>query len=260
MQLTVLGSGAACPPPGQNSSGYLIEDGDRRILLDCGHGVATALLVYRPDFDIDDIIITHMHPDHFIDVIPLRFRITREMAGHRSGPALHLPPGGAAALAAVLEASQFPADFCASTLNIREYDPQQTLPLGDVQASFAPAEHYIPAWSVRLEGSASLTYSGDTAPSEAVAELARGSDLFLCEATLNEPETGAVKGHVTPEQAAQLATAARAKSLLLTHFWFDADLDDALRRAQGAFRGPVDVASDGLSLRIGQDRPLALAE
>lgn len=253
MQLYVLGSGAACPPAGQNSSGYLVSEQGHRVLLDCGQGVASTLLNACPALDIDDIIITHMHADHFIDVLALRFRITRDMGGIAAAQrriTLHLPPGGLKALAAILDAVTFPEDFCSNTFGVREYDPSQPLKLGPLTARFAQAIHYIPAWSVQLEGSSKLTYSGDTAPSEKVVELARGSDLFVCEATLAEPETGDARGHSTAEQAAEMACAADAKQLLLTHFWFDADLADSARRARGIYAGPLQVAHDGLSLRV----------
>ena len=149
-----------------------------------------------------------MHVDHFIDLLALRFRLVRDLAGIEAAQrctTLHLPPGGAAVLSAVLRAVSFREDFCTSAFQVQEYDPQQPLALGTLRAHFAPARHYIPAWAVRLEGGASLTYSGDTAPSAAVTDLARGSDLFLCEATLSKPEDGARRGHCTPAEAAAMA-------------------------------------------------------
>ena len=251
MRLTVLGSGAACPPAGSNTSGYLVEQDDHRVVLDCGHGIASALLRVRPHFDVDHIVITHMHADHFIDVIPLRFRVTRDMGGvPERRVTLHLPPDGIAALRDVLRAVSFPEDFCSNTFNVTEYDPGQPLALGPMTATFAQAEHYIPAWSIRIDGDSALTYTGDTAPCPDVAELAQGSDLFVCEGTLMEPETGPVKGHLTPEQAAMMACAAEAESLLLTHFWYGTDLSDVRRRAAACFDGPIQIASDGLSCDV----------
>ena len=137
MRLTVLGSGAACPPAGANSSGYLVEDDGQSLLLDCGHGIASAVLGVRPDFDIDHIVITHMHADHFIDVIPLRFRVTRDMEGIQNRRTqLHLPPGGTDALRQVMRAISFPDDFCANTFDVREYDPDTVLQLGALQVRF----------------------------------------------------------------------------------------------------------------------------
>ena len=251
MRLTVLGSGAACPPAGTNSSGYLLEDDGQSLLLDCGHGIASAVLGVRPEFDIDHIVITHMHADHFIDVIPLRFRVTREMGGVRDRQIqLHLPPGGTDTLHQIMRAVSFPEDFCANTFELREYDPKAVLQLGSLQVRFAPAEHYVPAWSIRVDGSGSLVYTGDTAPKDEVTELARDCDLFVAEGTLAEPETGPVRGHLTPEQAAAMACGANAQEMLLTHFWYGTDLKEAERRAASVFPGPLTIASDGLCCEV----------
>ncbi len=252
MRLTVLGSGAACPPGGGASSGYLVEDRGRRILLDCGHGVASALLAEYPQPDLDAIMISHMHADHFIDLLPLRFRLTRDMNGlPEQQIALYLPPGGSEALQQILAAVCFPLDFFQSVFAIHEYDSSTAVELGDgLQARFAGGVHYIPGWALRIDGSSSLTYTGDTAPSPSVCELAFGSAVLLAEATLDEPEQGPVRGHLTAAQAAELAREARVGRLLLTHFWFDADREAAAETASRIFGGEVAAVYDGMNVRF----------
>lgn len=247
MRLTVLGSGAACAGDGGNCSGYLVEDSDVCILLDCGHGVASTLVGVRSPDEIDHIFISHMHADHFIDLLPLRFAVTKDLAG-LSQPCghLHLPPGGRGALAKLLEAVCFPGDFFDCVWNVCEYQPGAPMELSDgLQARFAVGVHYIPGWAIRIDGSSSLTYTGDTAPSNEICELARGSDLLLAEATLDEPELGPVKGHLTPSQAAELAKAAAVRRVMLTHFWYDADRDVAAQTARAHLDCAVLVAHDG---------------
>lgn len=252
MRLTVLGSGAACPPGGGASSGYLLEDRGQRILLDCGHGIASCLLAERPQLDLDAIIISHMHADHFIDLLPLRFRLTRDMNGlAQQRIHLYLPPGGRETFCEILAAVCFPADFLETVFVVREYGSVTMLDLGaGLRARFAVGVHYIPGWALRIDGSSSLTYTGDTAPAEAVTELARGSATLLAEATLEEPETGPVKGHLTPVQAAELARDAEVGRLLLTHFWFDADRDAAAAAAKRLFPGEVTAVHDGMKVNI----------
>ncbi len=252
MRLTVLGSGAACPPAGGICSAYLIEVRGVCILLDCGHGAAGALLEHRPDADIDHIIISHMHADHFIDVLPLRFRLTREMTGLRDRRVqLHLPPGGIAAFADVLRAVCFPADFLSNTFQVCEYAAGSTVALGDgVTAMFAEGLHYIPSHAVRIDGERSLVYTGDTAPTAEVVELARGADILLSEATLDEPEAGPERGHLTAAQAAELARAAGVERLILTHFWFDTDRAAACAAARAEFAGTVAAAYDGMQVEF----------
>ncbi len=252
MRLTVLGSGAACAGAGGNSSGYLVEDAGVRVLLDCGHGVASSFVATMAPDSIDHIFISHMHADHFIDLLPLRFAVTRDMNGlPEPRGCLHLPPEGKASLAQLLSAVCFPPDFFESVWHVREYEPgaQHDLATG-LRVLVAGGVHYIPGWSIRLDGSSSLTYTGDTAPSEAVCDLARDSDLLLAEATLDEPEHGPVRGHLTATQAAELAAAANVRRLMLTHFWFDADREAVVAQAAERFPGDVLSAKDGLVLDL----------
>ncbi|MCY3558122.1 MAG: MBL fold metallo-hydrolase [Chloroflexi bacterium] len=252
MRLTVLGSGAACAGNGGNSSGYLVEDSGLRILLDCGHGVASTLVSRCPPVTIDHIFISHMHADHFIDLLPLRFAVTRDMDGlPQPCGRLHLPPGGGESLERLLEAVCFPANFFSSVWQVSEYQPGSTHDLGcSVSARLAGGIHYVPGWAIRIDGSASLTYTGDTAPSDDIRDLAAGSDLLLAEATLDEPECGPVRGHLTAHQAAELAASAGVQSLMLTHFWYDADRDAAGREARKWLEAEVLVASDGAVVEL----------
>ena len=110
--------------------------------------------------------------------------------------------------------------------------------------------HYVPGYAVRIDGSATLVFTGDTAPSDAVTELARGADLMLSEATLDEPEDGPVRGHLTAQQAAQLASEAEVGRLILTHFWFDSDREAMRAQAQRGFAGSVAAAYDGMTIEI----------
>ena len=252
MRLTVLGSGAACAEPGGNSSGYLVEEHGVGVLLDCGHGVATTLIALRDPRQLDHIFISHMHADHFIDLLPLRFAITKDMHGlEQPAGTLHLPPGGRDCLAQILAAIHFPPDFIENVWRVREYQADDQIRLSDgLDACIATGTHYIPGWAIRLDGGASLTYTGDTAPSPSVAKLARDSDLLLAEATLDEPETGEVRGHLTPQQAIDLATQANVRRLILTHFWHDTDRDAVLQAAQPRFDGEVMIARDGMVIDV----------
>ncbi|MYE05671.1 MAG: MBL fold metallo-hydrolase [Chloroflexi bacterium] len=252
MRLTVLGSGAACAGAGGNSSGYLVEEAGVRVLLDCGHGVASTLVGMMPASEIDHIFISHMHADHFIDLLPLRFAVTKDMGGlSQPQGCLHLPPGGAESLAQLLDAVCFPRDFFEVVWQVCEYQAGESYELANsLRARLAGGLHYIPGWGIRLDGSSSLTYTGDTAPSPSICDLARGSDLLLAEATLDEPEDGPVQGHLTATQAAELAQVSGVRRLMLTHFWHDADRELAARAARQVLDCAVMVAQDGLVLEF----------
>ncbi len=123
-------------------------------------------------------------------------------------------------------------DFLDEAFEIKEFDPEKPLPIGAGRLRFAPTTHFITSFAIRYErNGTSITYSADTAPDQRVVELARGTDLFLCEATLlaNEEEHGGVRGHSSSKEAAQMAADAGVKRLVLTHYSQDAthaDLED----------------------------------
>lgn len=222
--------------------------------------MVAALQSHRPDVspqEIAHVVISHMHPDHFIDLLPLRFRLRREMTcGDEPCLSVHLPPGGRHILASILAAVRFPPDFFDGVFELREYDVSQELSLGSgaaqLLAHFAPGRHYVPSYAVRIEGEGAVVYSGDTAPCETVRELARESQLFICEATLHQPEPGPEFGHCTPAQAAQMAAEARAQRLLLSHLWFDSNAEIIQREAADHFTGEIAVAHGGLELNLGR--------
>ena len=254
MQLTVLGSGAACPAAGSRSSGYLVTDQDQAVLLDCGQGVAPALLSERPDGHVDHIIISHMHVDHFIDLLALRFRLVRDLAGIEAAQrctTLHLPPGGAAVLSAVLRAVSFREDFCTSAFQVQEYDSAATAGAGNAARPFRPGPALHPRLGRPPRGGRQshlqwrhCPLSGGDGPGRAAATSSS------CEATLSKPEDGARRGHCTPAEAAAMARDAEARRLLLTHFWFETDLEAVERQARTAYEGPLQAARDGLRLHL----------
>ena len=73
MRLTVLGKYGPFPAPGGATSGYLIEQGDTRVLFDCGSGVLTRLLAQCPLEQLDAVVLSHLHEDHVADMQVLAY-------------------------------------------------------------------------------------------------------------------------------------------------------------------------------------------
>jgi ribonuclease BN (tRNA processing enzyme) len=83
-------------------------------------------------------------------------------------------------------------------------------------------------------------YSGDSGPSDGLAEIARDADLFVCEATLLRPNPeGGTRGHLSSEEALEAFEASGAKRLLITHRPFERPLD-----------GQLELARDGLEIEL----------
>ncbi|HTV72082.1 MAG TPA: MBL fold metallo-hydrolase [Candidatus Acidoferrales bacterium] len=251
MHFTVLGSSCSAPRPGRACSGYLVEAGASAVVLDFGSGVLANLVLERPADTIDAIVITHMHSDHFLDLITLRYALKYGSRSNDRKIALLLPPGGEAILRGMVEPlSDEPAgDFFAAVCHVSTYDPLRSLRIGDLQLRFAPTVHSTPTYAIRCEAASSLTYSADTGLCAPVEELARGTDLFLCEATLVLTHSGAYD-HCRPEDAGAMAERAAARRLLLTHYSSEISETELQQRARSAYSGDLAVADDHLQLEV----------
>lgn len=253
LRLRVVGSSPSVQRPDRACSSYLLRSRDAAVLLDIGSGALGNLHMAIDYPQLDALIVSHMHADHFLDIIPLRY-------GLKYGPLLRdgrmplwLPPGGNAMLRTITGAfsPEGPNDFLDEVFEVREYDPAIPLEINDLRLTFRQTRHYIDTFSVRAERSgASVVYSADTAPCEAVVEHARDCSLFLCESTLGLGHEDGVRGHLTAEEAGQLAAQAGAHRLILTHYSSTYAPDELVEAAQSAFKGRVSIADDGVELSL----------
>ncbi|HHY38329.1 MAG TPA: hypothetical protein GX507_05315 [Clostridia bacterium] len=110
------------------------------------------------------------------------------------------------------------------------------LVIGDMEIAFYPVSHPVPTLAIRIATQdAVLAYSADTGPCPQLEDVARGADLFLCEATLLDGDTGPAPGHLTALQAGELAAKAGVKTLVLTHLWPGYAIDRIVAEAQKVF-------------------------
>jgi ribonuclease BN (tRNA processing enzyme) len=224
--LRIIGSSPAWPNPGGANAGYLVESNGARLLLDCGPGVLSRLR--RDDLlPVDAVVVSHLHLDHWGDLVPWAWLNLR--AGPGSRPALWLQPDGAAELAA------FGARFghrrmFEEAFELRAFAPREPFAAAGFGLEPLAVEHFgLPAFGFRVRsGGATLAYSGDTAPCPALAELARGADLFLCEATLaSGDEDSRPRGHLSADEA----LAVGAERIVLTHRPSELPLPEGIARA-----------------------------
>ena len=235
VRLTVIGSSPAWPNPGGACSGYLV---DGRLLLDCGPGVLAKLREREPWPSVEAIVITHLHLDHWGDLVPWVWGSLYGPGGFR--PALWLPPGSTEELRPILQRLGS-EDMFERAFDVTEYEPRRPFTTAGLEVTAIPVEHYdIAAYGFRVRGERLLAYSGDTGPCDALVELARDADLFVCEATLEQGDLdGPVRGHLAPEEASAAAEAAGAKRLLLTH-----------RPHERLLPESAELAHDGLELDV----------
>src|SRR3989454_10153194 len=200
MKLTVLGKWSPYPPAGGACPGYLVEADGVRILLDCGSGVVSSLHRFGTAFDLTAIVISHLHPDHFTDIYPLRNELAYGRLPDPPAPPMLLfaPAGAAGYLAACLPKPESRQEFAAGfTFRALEDGVGNA---GQVRLRFVMTSHPMPCHAVEVRaGGPRLVGRADTGPGEALERLAGGCDLFLCESTLlgGDEHLSGQLGHLT---------------------------------------------------------------
>ena len=212
VRLTVIGSSPAWPNPGSAQSGYLVE-GPGKLLLDCGPGVLAKLRTAGP-VSVDAVAITHFHLDHWGDLVPWAWLAAYGVAGENR-PEVWLPPGGSG------ELDRFASfwgnrEMFERAFDLREFAPGEAFAAAGFDVEPRRVPHFqLVAFGFRVSRDGrTLAYSGDSGPGPELGELARDADLFLCEATLERPDTEREpRGHL----AADEALAVTDGPVLLTH-------------------------------------------
>ena len=256
MRLTVLGGSAAGPNAGQGCSGYLVEAGDTRVVLDLGPGTLPELRRHTDFRTLAGIVISHLHLDHVLDLLALRFALAYNPRPAPSLVPLWLPPGGMEFLLRAAQAfaeSDDSEQYFSSVFRCAEYDPGQTLIVRDARLSFAPTVHFVPCWAVRLEerhGGRALAYTADTGPAADLVDFVSAADVLVAEANFLEPaeQPPEARGHLTPVEAADLARRAQVSTLVLTHLWQENGFDRYREQAASVFSGRLELAVPGLVL------------
>ncbi|MBC7248121.1 MAG: MBL fold metallo-hydrolase [Actinobacteria bacterium] len=250
MRLDVLGASGTYPRPGGACNGFLVRDGDAKLVVDLGNGCLSNLLQLVDITELDAVLITHMHVDHFGDLYPLYYAL-RFHPDRPWGLRLILPRGGLSLMGCLL--GDDAREFLPRVFREEELRTGETYRVGGIAVRAYPTRHLVEGYSVRLEGKGwSMAYSSDTSPAPALVEAARGVDLFICEATLPASyEEEASHGHLTSTQAAAAAAEAGAARLLLTHIWPTFDPRQILAEASEAFGGELGLAREGMRVELG---------
>lgn len=240
------------PRPGGASSAYLVRSATTAILLDAGTGSFAKLALTIDYRQLAAIVISHMHADHFFDLVPFRYTLKYGHPSSERRLPLWLPPGGRERLQALRRAVSVDAaeNFFETVFHVEEYDPNEPLIVGDVTLRFRKTRHYVESYAARAEREgASITYSADTAPCDAVVELARGTSIFLCEAGFGlEREEAAQRGHCSADEAGEMAQEAGVSRLILTHYPAAFEPAALVGAAKRRFSGAVLAAQDGMTV------------
>ena len=232
--MIVVGCSPAWQNPGGAQSGYLVE-GSGRLLLDCGPGVLPRLREQEGWPHVDAIVITHFHLDHWGDLVPWAFGAMYGPGSKVPRPTLYVPPDGEAELAEFADKLGVEGMFAAA-FDVREYVEDEPFEAAGLEVTAIRVPHYLlRTHALRVtDGERTLAYSGDSAPSPKLAEVARDADLFLCEATLRESREGSpdgLRGHLSAEEAIDAFRASGARRLVIIHRPEELPLAEDIERA-----------------------------
>lgn len=249
MKLTVVGCSGSFPSADSACSSYLVEADGFRLLLDMGNGALGELQRHCGLYDLDAIFLSHLHADHCIDMCA--YFVARYYR-HDGGPLGALPVYGPEGTEQRLTtaygdttASSMSAVFDFHTLKPGSFD------IGPFTVRTERVRHPVEAYGIRIEhGGRSLTYSGDTGVSEALDELAAGTDLFLCEAAFTHGKENIPDLHLNGREAGEAASRADVGRLVLTHVppWTDPQAN--LADAREVYSGPTELAAPGAVYEI----------
>ena len=249
MDVTVLGSSGSSARRGNPASGYLISHRDTTVMVDAGPGTFQALMDHTDPGRLDAVCVSHVHPDHCLDVVAL-YGYLAHGPGGTIPVAVYCPEGVIDVVAAFLRADPDHALF--RTLDFRVVGAGDRVDVGDIEVTFAHTRHPVPTVAMRFAaGGRSLAYSADTGPGGGFPDLAAGADVVLCEATLSGNDEGErYPYHLTAAEAGEVAAAAGATRLILTHLSSTLRPEAAIRDAAETFGREPELAVAGMTFTI----------
>ncbi|MFQ5682043.1 MAG: MBL fold metallo-hydrolase [Candidatus Binatia bacterium] len=263
MEICFLGTGSPFPDPERGSSAILVDVGSARILLDCGRGCVQQMArVGVPPATITHCFLTHAHYDHVADYALLVLTSWRFGRSHKLQ--VYGPPG-TQAMSDALFNEAYKIDIAARTalrkkgaqgdiaIHVTEMRNGDTVKGEGWSLRTAEVVHWpIPiSLGFLLEGDGKrIFFTGDTAPCDAVRELALGVDLLIHEAMYFPPESDHYRSHSHPVSVGEIAHQAEVKQLVLTHLQPGIKEQRLLNDAGASFKRTITIATDQLRLVV----------
>ena len=246
LELTVIGAGPAWSDrPGSSGASYLVRGGSTAILLDLGQGSFPRLIGAIEPSTLDAVLISHLHPDHFIDLVPLRHYLAYQLA-----PPRRIRIIAPTALRDRLDALHDHRGFTIGALDCEPYPaapPAAPLAIGELVIEARRITHTDDSYAVRVAraGEPGLVYSGDCGVAEDLAPLIRPGDALLVEVSFGAGPVPKGALHLDAPAIARLAAATRPGRVLLTHLQMGLDREAPVRIVTEAFGGPVHLVEPG---------------
>lgn len=248
MKLTIVGCAGSYPNAAGPASSYLVEHEGYSIVMDMGNGALGPLHAHIDPLAVDAVLLSHLHADHFLDMCSYYVLRRYHPAGIPPRIPVYGPPDTNYRMATAY--GMPPEPGMVDVFDVRTY-PEHEFELGPFTVQVARVYHPVTTYALRLSaGGKTLVFSGDSAPCDALVDIARDADLALFEASYREGDDNPTGLHMTPRESAGLAAAAGARRLLLTHIVTWHDNSDALTSARAEFGDAVDLATPGMVVSV----------
>ncbi len=234
MELTVLGCGDAFASDGRFNTSFLLSHEGRHILIDCGASTLIRLKQIEMSVEeIETIVITHFHGDHF-GGLPFLI-LSKQFETDRESPLRIVGPVGIESKVRNLQDALYPETskyINELAIEFYEYSDSHPLSIDKIRISAKIVTHSPPSCphGLRIEwGGSVFAFSGDTEWNDALIELAEGTDLFVIECNNLDNET---PGHMSYHTIIEKEHLLKAKTIYLTHMGLDVidDEDISIRK------------------------------
>ncbi len=239
MQITVLGSCGPYPRAGGACSGYLLEDGKHKVLIDCGNGVLSRLFQKINSLEeLDAIILTHLHSDHISDALVLRYALAINQQKGLISKSIPL-------YAPLTPNDKYNEIQFMNAFIMNELNSNTIINIGNMKITFASMLHPVETYGVVVErDNKRLVYSSDTKYCDNIIQIANGADLFICECNLLNEDLSEEVYHLSTGQVGEISSMTGVKKLLLTHIYPEYDNNNVLKEVKEKFSGEVEVAEE----------------
>jgi len=242
MRLDIVGAGPAYTDrPGATGAAYLVRFDATAILLDLGQGSFPRLAGLLDPGDLDAVLVSHLHPDHFVDLVSLRHFLRWGPGAPRRVRVIG-PPG----LGSRLDALHAETGWSATALDVEVLAPA-VLAIGSILVEVGRVTHHGASFAFRLSraDSQGLVYSGDCGRAEDLLGLIRPGDTLLSEVSFGPGPVPADVAHLDGPSVGVLAARSGAGHVLLTHLLMDHDESRTIAAVRQAYDGPVAFVHPG---------------
>jgi ribonuclease BN (tRNA processing enzyme) len=243
IELTVLGAGPAYTSrPGAVGASYLLRNGSDAIVLDLGQGAFTNLAGAIEPSSLEAVIVSHLHPDHFIDLVPLRHYLLWDFDPPRRVAVL-----GPASLAERIDALHDEVGFCAASLDIAALGGSGVRNVGSFVVEASLISHTDESYGFRVTAGdgPGLVYSGDCGDADDLRSLIRPGDTLLAEASFGPDAVAAGSEHLNAADVGRIAAATGAGHVLLTHVLMGHDREATVAAARDLAGVDVSMVDPG---------------